>query len=63
MFDPAFQSLRTTYMKTVPNKELDVVASLYSYHFLNEHNKLPTFIADKFWGDDDVSSIELCHWA
>ena len=48
MFDPTPQSLLTMYLKTVSDKQLDVVTYSYSYHFLNENNTLPTFIAGHF---------------
>jgi hypothetical protein len=50
------QSLRTLYLQTVSNEQLDIATYYYSYHFLHEK------IADTFWGDEDIKSIMLCHW-
>jgi hypothetical protein len=33
----------------------------YFHHFLHENRKVPTIIADTFWGDKDVQSIMLHH--
>jgi hypothetical protein len=55
------QSLRTPYLQTVSNEQLDTATYSYSYHFLHENRKVPTIIADTFWGDEDVRSIMLCH--
>ena len=55
------KSSREYFLQTVSNDQLNTAAYLYSCQYLHKNTKVPTIIADMFWGDDNIRTILLWH--